>query len=190
MARSEGIQCFDFSCLVISHTLEIGLAIAPFCVLAGVNSAQELNILLQVCRMQLPSQGISLPTPLNTVAIAYLLQKTPYVFPIVGGRKVEHLLANVEALSIALTPEQVVFIESVIPFDVGFPNIIIVSYCESVYFFSILTSHRVMEPPTVGFSPQLDILTSALYSRLSVHNKYICLKTPDVCCCKELFTLY
>jgi len=30
---------------------------------------------------------------ITSVAIAYLMQKTPYVFPIIGGRKVEHMLA-------------------------------------------------------------------------------------------------
>jgi aryl-alcohol dehydrogenase-like predicted oxidoreductase len=56
-----------------------------------------------------------------------VLQKTPYVFPIIGGRKVEHMLANIEALSISLTPEQISFIENVIPFNLGFPHAIIVS---------------------------------------------------------------
>ena len=44
---------------------------------------------------------------INQVAIAYLMQKTPYVFPIVGGRKVEHLLANIEALEITLSNDQI-----------------------------------------------------------------------------------
>ena len=61
------------------------------------------------------------------VAIAYLMQKTTYVFPIIGGRKVEHLLANVEALSIVLTDEHIKYIESVVDFDPGFPNTMIVS---------------------------------------------------------------
>lgn len=56
------------------------------------------------------------------VAIAYLLQKAPYVFPVVGGRKVEHLEANIEALEIALTPEQIAYLESILPFDKGFPT--------------------------------------------------------------------
>ena len=55
------------------------------------------------------------------VAIAYILQKTPYVFPIIGGRKVEHLHSNIEALSIALTPKHIAYLESIIPFDIGFP---------------------------------------------------------------------
>lgn len=55
-------------------------------------------------------------------ALAYVLQKTPYVFPIIGQRKVDHLLANIEALKIELTPEDLDQIDSAIPFDAGFPN--------------------------------------------------------------------
>ncbi|KAE9393173.1 Aldo/keto reductase [Gymnopus androsaceus JB14] len=58
---------------------------------------------------------------ISAVAIAYVMQKTPYVFPIIGGRKVENLVENLEALSISLTDEQIKELESVIPFDVGFP---------------------------------------------------------------------
>lgn len=60
------------------------------------------------------------------MAIAYLLQKVPYVFPIIGGRKVEHLLSNVEALGIALTSEQIAYLESINPLDPGFPGWMIV----------------------------------------------------------------
>ena len=60
------------------------------------------------------------------VAIAYVMHKAPYVFPIVGGRKVEHLLANIEALSISLSPEQIAYLESIVSFDPGFPNLLIV----------------------------------------------------------------
>ncbi|KZV61653.1 aryl-alcohol dehydrogenase [NADP+] [Peniophora sp. CONT] len=59
---------------------------------------------------------------IQAVAIAYIMQKTPYVFPIIGGRKIEHLHSNIGALDIALTPEHIKQIESVVPFDVGFPN--------------------------------------------------------------------
>lgn len=55
------------------------------------------------------------------------MQRTTYVFPIVGGRKVEHLLANIEALSITLSPEQMSYLEGVVPFDIGFPGNFIVS---------------------------------------------------------------
>ncbi|KAG0704236.1 NADP-dependent oxidoreductase domain-containing protein [Suillus ampliporus] len=50
---------------------------------------------------------------ITAVAIAYLMQKTSYVFPII------------ESLAISLTPEQVKYLESIVPFDLGFPNTMI-----------------------------------------------------------------
>lgn len=55
------------------------------------------------------------------------MQKAPYVFPIVGGRKVEHLKANIQALDIRLSKKQIEYLESVVPLDLGFPTSIIVS---------------------------------------------------------------
>ena len=55
------------------------------------------------------------------VAIAYVMQKAPFVFPIVGGRKVEHLMNNLEALDISLTEEHIAFLDNVAPLDRGFP---------------------------------------------------------------------
>ena len=49
------------------------------------------------------------------------MQKAPFVFPIVGGRKVEHLYQNLEALDISLTPEQIKALDNIVPFDKGFP---------------------------------------------------------------------
>jgi diketogulonate reductase-like aldo/keto reductase len=49
------------------------------------------------------------------------MQKAQYVFPIIGGRKVEHLHDNIKALSIHLTDAQIEALESVRPFDIGFP---------------------------------------------------------------------
>ncbi|KAF8510541.1 Aldo/keto reductase [Gautieria morchelliformis] len=59
---------------------------------------------------------------ITAVAIAYVMHKARYVFPLVGGRKVEHLQANLEALDIKLTPAQIKALEEVLPFDAGFPN--------------------------------------------------------------------
>ncbi|CAL1697544.1 unnamed protein product [Somion occarium] len=58
---------------------------------------------------------------ITAVAIAYVMQKIPYVFPIIGGRKVEHLYQNLEALDIALTANHIDYLESILPFDRGFP---------------------------------------------------------------------
>lgn len=58
----------------------------------------------------------------TSVALAWLMAKTPYVFPIVGGRKIEYLLDNVKALSHRLTDEQVKQLGDVVPWSPGFPH--------------------------------------------------------------------
>ncbi|KAI0692305.1 Aldo/keto reductase [Cerioporus squamosus] len=58
---------------------------------------------------------------IQAVAIAYVMQKAPYVFPIVGGRRPEHLRANLEALDIALTSEHYEQLERVLPFPPVYP---------------------------------------------------------------------
>jgi len=59
---------------------------------------------------------------ISAVALAYVMAKAPRVFPIVGGRKVEHLKDNIRALEIKLTDEQIRTLEEATPFDVGFPG--------------------------------------------------------------------
>ncbi|OBW66881.1 MAG: Uncharacterized protein AUREO_030620 [Aureobasidium pullulans] len=59
---------------------------------------------------------------LTAVALAYVMSKTINVFPLVGGRKVEHLKDNIKALSIKLSDEQIKKLEGVKSFDPGFPN--------------------------------------------------------------------
>lgn len=85
--------------------------------------------------------GIESPT---AVALAYVMAKTPNVFPIVGGRKVsaitfakcrksianpplpcnqvEHLHQNIKSLEIKLSKENIEYLESILPFEPGFPN--------------------------------------------------------------------
>ncbi|KAK5155431.1 hypothetical protein LTS14_005692 [Recurvomyces mirabilis] len=60
-------------------------------------------------------------TLVTSIALAYVMHKAPYVFPIVGGRKVEHLKGNIEALAIELTTEEIDEIDDSEEFDVGFP---------------------------------------------------------------------
>jgi len=59
---------------------------------------------------------------LVNVAISYCLHKQAYVFPLIGGKKVEHLKDNIKALDIKLTPEQIEALDATIPFDLGFPR--------------------------------------------------------------------
>lgn len=58
---------------------------------------------------------------LQAVALAYVMQKTTNVFPVVGGSKVEYLQDNISALNIHLTDEDYQELESVETFDQGFP---------------------------------------------------------------------
>ncbi|KAI0520819.1 norsolorinic acid reductase [Xylaria bambusicola] len=60
-------------------------------------------------------------TIITSVAQAYVMHKTPYVFPIVGGRTLDHLKANIEALNLSLSEDDIQEIESAAPFDIGFP---------------------------------------------------------------------
>ena len=60
-------------------------------------------------------------TSLTQVAIAYHLQKYPYVFPVVGCRTVQQLHDNVDALEMRLSDASIAMLESVVPFTLGFP---------------------------------------------------------------------
>lgn len=61
-------------------------------------------------------------TLITSVALAYVMHKTPYVFPICGGRKVEHLKGNIEALGLQLDDADMDEIEGAYDFDIGFPH--------------------------------------------------------------------
>ncbi|OGM47413.1 aflE/ norA/ aad/ adh-2/ NOR reductase/ dehydrogenase [Aspergillus bombycis] len=60
-------------------------------------------------------------TKATSIAQAYVMHKAPYVFPVIGGRKVEHLKDNIEALNLVLSEEEIHEIDDAEPFDVGFP---------------------------------------------------------------------
>ncbi|KAM0563332.1 hypothetical protein ACHAPJ_001050 [Fusarium lateritium] len=61
-------------------------------------------------------------TLITSIALAYVMHKTSYVFPIIGGRKVDHLKANIQALTLNLTQEDIQEIDGAVEFDPGFPN--------------------------------------------------------------------
>jgi diketogulonate reductase-like aldo/keto reductase len=70
---------------------------------------------------QLESIAKKRNTAITSIALAYVRSKYPYVYPIVGGRKIEHLKGNIEALGIELSEEEVDEIDGAVDFDVGFP---------------------------------------------------------------------
>lgn len=128
---------------IIPMTRQFGMAIAPWDVLggghfqtkeameerkkrgepirtamAGGQSDDEAKV-SEVLAEVAAEHGIKSVT---AVALAYVMAKTTNVFPIVGGRKVEHLQDNIQGLKIKLTDEQIDRLESVRPFDLGFPT--------------------------------------------------------------------
>ena len=79
-------------------------------------------------------------TLITSIALAYVIHKAPYVFPVVGGRKVDHLKGNIEALSLELSKAEMDEIEGAAEFDQGFP----------LTFIGM--GKRVMGPKDVAFS--------------------------------------
>lgn len=60
-------------------------------------------------------------TAITSIALAYIRHKYPYVYPIVGGRKIDHLKGNIEALGLELSDDEINELESAVPFEIGFP---------------------------------------------------------------------
>lgn len=93
-------------------------------------------------------------TVITSVALAYVMHKTPYVFPIIGGRKVEHLKGNIEALTLRLSNEDINEIEAAYPFDLGFPHNFIwdsngVSNPQEVFFVQMCGTMDLVPEPQV-----------------------------------------
>lgn len=134
----------DFERDILPMAISEGMAIAPWNVLCGGKIRTDAE---EKRRLESGERGRTLVSPdwkrtpeerrvcleleriakeigaqnITSVAIAWIMHKAPRVFPIIGGRKVEHLYQNVEALSLSLTPEQVKALDDVVPFKKGFP---------------------------------------------------------------------
>ncbi len=66
--------------------------------------------------------GKSKNVSLTQIALAYVMSKQPYIFPIVGIQKLEHLQDNIDALKVRLSKEEIKEIEDGYEFKVGFPH--------------------------------------------------------------------
>lgn len=89
-------------------------------------------------------------TIVTSIALAYVMHKSPYVFPIVGGRKIEHLKGNIEALSIELSKEDIEEIESAVPFDVGFPSSMLFEFFGQQKYHSDMSTADIPLVKAVG----------------------------------------
>jgi len=138
------IMLRDFERDIIPMARHFGMALAPWDVVGGGKfqskksleerkqkgeglrslmgsngqSETEAKISDALCNVA-AEHGLESPT---TIALAYVMAKYPFTYPIIGGRKVEHLRDNIKSLSITLTQKQIEYLESVVPFDIGFPG--------------------------------------------------------------------
>lgn len=151
-ARQHGLRQFSiyqgrwsaadrsFEREIIPMCLDEGLALAPWGALGGggfktkaqreagqeggrnmkvtvLGNEEKVSDVLEKISLSNPSTP-----PITSIALAYLMHKSPYVYPIVGGRKVSHLEGNIAALGLCLTPQEIREIDNAYGFDMGFPH--------------------------------------------------------------------
>jgi aryl-alcohol dehydrogenase-like predicted oxidoreductase len=149
-ARQHGLRQFsvyqgrwsaaerDFEREIIPMCAEEGMALAPWGALGGgyfktkaqkekdagagrnfpVSSTGKEDKVTVVLEKIAEAKG----TAITSVALAYVMHKAPYTFPIVGGRKVEHLKGNIEALGLKLSEDELREIDGAYGFEIGFPH--------------------------------------------------------------------
>lgn len=131
-----GAGCRDLERDVVPMCVSEGMAIAPWGVLGGGGfkkedaREKEGRRTIQVgsktrdeqVRAVLEGVAKRHDTTATSVALAYVMGKAPYVFPIVGGRKVEYLEQNIEALKLRLSGEDVKEVDNAYGWENGFPH--------------------------------------------------------------------
>jgi aryl-alcohol dehydrogenase-like predicted oxidoreductase len=123
----------DFEREIIPMCADEGMGICPWGALGGgkfksdearqksggrAGEATEQQIKISKALEKLAKEKYA---AITGVALAYVMHKAPYVFPICGGRSVEHLKGNIDALSLQLLDEEIQEIDDAWPFDAGFP---------------------------------------------------------------------
>lgn len=116
--------------------LDEGMALAPWGALgggyfkprsqAGKDGGRTLDIMKtgkeEIVSSVLERIATKKGTLITSIALAYVMHKAPYTFPIVGGRKLEHLKSNIEALGLRLDEEEMKEIDGAYGFEMGFPH--------------------------------------------------------------------
>ncbi|RYP58449.1 hypothetical protein DL769_008940 [Monosporascus sp. CRB-8-3] len=125
----------DFEREIVPMARAEGMALAPWSSLGGGNfrTAEQLEQKKEGRNVEPGENGIKVSkaleavakrrhTAITSIAQAYVTSKAPHVFPIVGGRSVEHPKANIEAPTIKPSDVEIEQIENAVPFDPGFPQ--------------------------------------------------------------------
>jgi len=169
-ARNHGLRQFcvyqgrwsaehrDFERDIIPMCIAEGMGLAPWGALGGGAFKTEEQRKTNEGRNRPPSEAAvkvsgvleslakKKDTAITSVALAYVMHKAPYVFPIVGGRKIDHLKGNIEALSLELTEEDIKEIEGATPFDIGFPMNTFGNTPDSLWLMNMAGSFDYVQP--------------------------------------------
>ncbi|KAK9771224.1 hypothetical protein AB5N19_10948 [Seiridium cardinale] len=145
-ARDHGLRQFcvyqgrwsaanrDFERDIIHMAREEGMGLAPWGALGGgkfkseeqrkSNSGRQVEATDTDIKVSKALEAVAKRknTAITSVAQAYVMHKAPYVFPIVGGRTIDHLKGNIEALTLHLDDKDIQEIEAAEKFDIGFPG--------------------------------------------------------------------
>ncbi|KAF5980598.1 norsolorinic acid reductase [Fusarium coicis] len=116
MPRPCSAAVRDFERDIIPMAREEGMALAPNASV-GVTGQNEIAVGKAHATIAERKGAIS-----TILALAYVMKKYPYTFPVIGGRKIKHLQGNIEALELDLSKQDIKVIEAAIPFDPGFPH--------------------------------------------------------------------
>ncbi|KAI9009904.1 norsolorinic acid reductase/dehydrogenase [Gaertneriomyces semiglobifer] len=161
----------DFERDILPMCESEGMAIAPWGALGGGNfksreqreaaahegrhlgDASQKDILISEKLEEIAKKKGTLIT---SVALAYIMHKYPWVYPIVGGRKVDHLRGNIEALTLELTEQEIDDIESAVPFDAGFPLAFLYGFTQEGFKYSTRLSTKDL--PLVKVAGYLDVV--------------------------------
>ncbi|KAI9796842.1 MAG: hypothetical protein M1835_002946 [Candelina submexicana] len=194
-ARNHGLRPFslyqgrwsaaqrDFERDIIPMCKDEGMGLAPWGALGGGNfKSAEDRQKNEGRKMGGPSEahikvsevleGIAKKkgTLITSVALAYVMHKAPYVFPICGGRKIDHLKGNIEALGLELSQEDMDEIDGATPFDIGFPNTFLSRRPDGpqgpadIWFSGVAGKNDYVEGSKVGYTSYPNTFTKLLTS--------------------------
>jgi aryl-alcohol dehydrogenase-like predicted oxidoreductase len=156
------VACRDFERDIIPMTISENMSLAPWGALGGgqfKTAAQlasapgrkigEISANTKAVSAVLENIAKEKGGSMTGVALAYVMQKTPYVFPIVGCRTVAHLKGNIEALSLELSEADLEAIEGAAPFELGFPLSMIQKNAKENWLNDIAGHFKYVEAPKV-----------------------------------------
>ncbi|KAL4914565.1 NADP-dependent oxidoreductase domain-containing protein [Aspergillus aurantiobrunneus] len=85
------------------------------------------------------------------VALAYVMDKAPYVFPIVGARKVSHIEGSIGGLGVTLDEGEIGQIEAAYEFDFGFPHSFLIRTAQVIGLTG--AAYLAASPPSKPHTP-------------------------------------